>query len=583
MNTNSIDHVIQTEILIIGGGFAGCFAAIKCRQLGKDVVMVDKGYISRSCTAQFPSGNISVSFPEDDKDLQIRDTIERGEYLNDQEWVKIQMYETYDLALELDGWGRDCKETILGRNEKGELIRIQVHGDIYTYNCVIYGHALMDTLRKKVISEKITFFERTAMSDLITDGRRVGGAVGFNYRTGETYLFRAKAIILAAAGTSFKFDTRQLNNTGEGQAMAYAVGARLQNLEQGGEGKWSKNAMGRLTMGAVAPHCGMKFVNRLGEEFMKRLDPVIGDRAYRLLEIGIKKEIKEGRGPVYMDYTEIPPNYQEMLKRLHPESFVAYSIAGVEIFKGRHERNAGLWKEIALPNGTASQGGGVKIDTNCATNIPGLYAIGDNACAPHQGTHPYGGANFGFCLTSGNRAAKSAAEYVSSSDESRLPAKEIIDQGWEHIGHLTSFLTRQKGLGADEVTYNMQSCFVNIKVISQQGEYLRRAIYELEKVQQEQFPKLKAIDYHDLMKALGVRSMLVLAEGVLKSILCREESRGVLVRDDFPLTDNINWLKWVLVEKRDGGMHVFTEKILTPIIDPPRSKYKPKEGSDRTY
>jgi len=71
----------------------------------------------------------------------------------------------------------------------------------------------MDTLREKVISEKITFFERTAMSDLITDGRRVVGVVGFNYRTGKTYLYRAKAIILAAAGTSFLFDTRQLNNT----------------------------------------------------------------------------------------------------------------------------------------------------------------------------------------------------------------------------------------------------------------------------------------------------------------------------------------------------------------------------------
>jgi len=62
--------------------------------------------------------------------------------------------------------------------------------------------------------------------------------------------------------------------------MAYAVGARLQNLEQGGEGNWSKNAMGRVTMGAVAPYYGMKFVNRFGEDFMKKLDPVLGDRAY---------------------------------------------------------------------------------------------------------------------------------------------------------------------------------------------------------------------------------------------------------------------------------------------------------------
>src|SRR5574340_211153 len=98
MNPKSIDHIIESEIFVIGGGFAGCFAAIKCKQLGKDVVLVDKGYISRSGVSQFPGANISISFPGDDKDLQIRDTIERGEYLNHQEWVKIQHYETYDLA-----------------------------------------------------------------------------------------------------------------------------------------------------------------------------------------------------------------------------------------------------------------------------------------------------------------------------------------------------------------------------------------------------------------------------------------------------------------------------------------------------
>lgn len=581
MNSKSFDHVIQSEILVIGGGFAGCFAAIKCKRLGKDVVLVDKGYISRSATTQFPGGNISISFPEDDKDLQIRDSIERGEYINDQEWVKIQIDETYDLALELEAWGRDFKENILERDEKGELLRIQVHGEVYTYNCVVHGHPLMDTLRKKVIAEKITFFERTAMSDLITDGKKVVGSVGFNYRTGETYLFRAKAIILAAAGTSFKFDTRQLNNTGEGQVMAYSIGARLQNLEQGGVRKWTKNAVGRTIPSPLGIAFGYKFVNRIGEEFMSKWDPVLGMKAYRLHQPAFAKEREEGRGPIYMDFTPIPEKYREIIRRAKPEEFVAYKIAGFDLFKGRHERDAGFFEMIELPNGTAAYAGGVKIDTHCATNVPGLFAIGDNTCAPHQGTHPYGGTNLGFCLTSGNRAAKSASEYASSADDSRLPSKEIIDQGRECIDNLATFLIRPKGLGADEVTYNMQSCFVNLKTLSRRKEYLGGAIVELEKVQKEELPKLKAVNYHDLMKALGVRSMLVLAEGILKSILCREESRGILVRDDFPLTDNINWLKWVGVEKRDGKMHVLTEEIPTPIIDAPRSKYKPKEGSDR--
>lgn len=312
MNSKSFNHVIQSEVLVIGGGFAGCFAAIKCKQLGKDVVLVDKGYVSRSGVSQFPGGNISISFPQDDKDLQIRDTIERGEYINDQEWVKIQIHETYDQALELEQWGRQFGENVWERDEKGELIRIQVHGDVYTYNCIIDGHAVMNTLRKKVIAEKVPLFERIAMSDLISDGNKVVGAVGFNYRTGETYLFRAKAVILAAAGTAFRFDTRQLNNTGEGQVMAYSIGARFQNLEQGGQRKFPKSGVGRQMGVPLGYAFGTKLVNRLGEDFMRKWDPVLGIRAYRLQQAAVAKEIEEGRGPVYIDLRDIAPKHREI-------------------------------------------------------------------------------------------------------------------------------------------------------------------------------------------------------------------------------------------------------------------------------
>jgi len=268
------------------------------------------------------------------------------------------------------------------------------------------------------------------------------------------------------------------------------------------------------------------------------------------------------------------------MRRVHPEHFAAYRIAGFDLFKGQHERDAGFFERINIPTGTCSHAGGVKIDVHCATNVEGLYAIGDNACGPHQGTHPYGGTNLAFCLTSGNRAAKSVAEFVSATQNSSLPDREILDQGREHIERLSTFLTRDKGLDADKVTYNMQSCFVNIKAITSRSEYLQMAIRELEKVKQEDYPQLKAFDYHDLMKALGVRSMMVLAEGVLKSIICREESRGVVAREDFPMTDNINFLKWVVVEKDGAGMRVFTEDVPTPILQAPRSKYEPTEGSD---
>jgi succinate dehydrogenase/fumarate reductase flavoprotein subunit len=573
MNTKSLDHTITTEILIIGGGFAGCFAAIKAKQAGKDVLVVDKGYISRSCQSMYPSGNIGVCLPDHDKNLWMRELIEGGEYINDQEWVKIQVEETYPLVEELDGYGRELGEEIFIRDQKGEFLRVKVHGDVGTENIVIVGHPLMDTLRKKLIKEKIPFLERIAMSDLITDGERVLGAVGFNYRTGETYLLKAQAVILAAAGCNFRFDLTRKNMTGEGQVMAYEAGARLRNLDitDGSRHKVLEDMASYFLTFVFG--WGGKFVNALGEEFMLQYDPTFGNLSTTKREYACRQEEKAGRGPICLDLTQIPLDKQLLLKKIRPENFRITQAIGKDAFKERFELQKG---KIFAPLGTVSNGGGVDIDTRCATTIQGLYAIGDNACAPQQGTHGVGGQNLAFCLTSGNQGGKCAVEYVNAASSS-AKGKKIVSQAKEHVNRLSLPLLRTKGTSPDEITWKIQSLFIPFdKVVSHQSS-LEKALAQLEKIKEADFPSLKASDYHQLEKALGVRSMLMIAEGMLKSMLFREESRGFLVREDFPMTDNIHWLKWVVVEKKDGRIHLTAKDIPTPYVEPPRTVFLPKQ------
>ncbi len=570
----TLDHVIENEILVIGGGFAGCFAAIKAKQLGKNVLLVDKGYVSRSCQSMFPSGNISVCLPDHDKNVWLRELIEGGEYLNDQEWVKIQIEETCPLVEELDEWGRAFNEQVFLRDDQGKYFRVKVHGDLGTENILIAGHGLMDTLRKKLIAEKVTFLERIAMSDLIIDEDRVRGAIGFNYRTGETYLFKAKAVVLAAAGCGFRIDLSRKNLTGEGQVMAYEAGAKLRNLELGGGSRTKvlKDSAHPFS-NSVSFSLGLRLLNALGEDFMWKYDAALGSQTTTKREYGCLQEVKAGRGPIYMDYSQIPPDKRMVLRALRPENFKIFEAMGVDVFKERIELQKG---KIFAPQGTNSHGGGVEIDTQCATNIKGLYAVGDNACAPQQGTHAVGGQNLAFCLTSGNRGARSAAEYVNTASFAAKD-RDIFSQAKRDLDRLVLPLTRAKGVSPDEVTWRIQNSLIPFHKVVSDKSYLEKALAEIQRIKREEFPSIKASDYHQLEKALGVRSMLMIAEGMLRSSILREESRGFLVRKDFPMTDNIHWLKWIVAEKRGEQMHLYTKDVPTPYVEAPRTVYLPRQ------
>ena len=85
-----LNHIKTCDVLVVGGGTAGCFAAIKAAEKNQQVMCIDKGYVGRSGCSPFAAGAINICYPDDDKDLWFEEIVTRGEYLNDQEWVKIQ-------------------------------------------------------------------------------------------------------------------------------------------------------------------------------------------------------------------------------------------------------------------------------------------------------------------------------------------------------------------------------------------------------------------------------------------------------------------------------------------------------------
>ncbi|MBI2957778.1 MAG: FAD-dependent oxidoreductase, partial [Chloroflexi bacterium] len=223
----------QTDLLIIGGGLAGTFAAIKARDAGvENLLLVDKATVGRSGCSTFAAGVITAWFPWDNLDDWIRETVEHGEYLNDQEWLDVLYTQGYPRILDLEAWGVE-----LVRNEKGEIARALGRGQLghkALRNIMFHGPQFMETMRQQVVKRRIPMEQRVMVTDLLTRDNRVVGAVGFNPRTGDQYTFRARTTILAAGANVFKsISIGHRNITGDAHGMAFRAGARHTCFEFG--------------------------------------------------------------------------------------------------------------------------------------------------------------------------------------------------------------------------------------------------------------------------------------------------------------------------------------------------------------
>jgi len=318
--------------------------------------------------------------------------------------------------------------------------------------------------------------------------------------------------------------------------------------------------------------CGGRFLNRDGEEFMLRYDPEVGSRA-RLtrLVIGMAKEIQAGRGPVYMDLTGVTPEDQAMLRRILPEGFRAFERMGINPFKQKVE-----W----MPSfeGSLIHGGGVHINTKCESTLPGLYAAGDASCTPEHGTWSITGLNLTFCFVSGARAGQFGAEHAQTTPATDLSL--IIDQVALAVEEVLAPLKSPKGMSSDEFTYRLLENLIPYRIAYlRDEETLKKALENVQALrQEEEHTRVWARDPHELVKANEVRSMVWVAEMILQSVLFRRESRGFVYREDYPNTDNINWLKWVMLCKGDMGVNVWAQDFPTPYLQPPRKIYPPLGG-----
>jgi succinate dehydrogenase/fumarate reductase flavoprotein subunit len=544
-------ETIETDVLVIGGGLAGAFAAIKAKESGTErVTLVSKGKLGKDGISTFAAGVFQPAFPEDDTKALSRLYASGNAWgggLWDEQWLNVYLKESFERVLDMDRWGVEWEKTPDGKLERLE-------GRWKLPMALFKGPQMMEAVAKKVLRRKIHVVGHTMIIDLLTEkgkqGGSVVGAIGFDVRTAALRLFKARAVILAAGGCGFKGRyVGHAAQTGDGYAMAYRAGAELGRFEIGDILHMTPTTMDLQGLNMYVG-LGGKFINSCGERFMQDYDPEFGDSAsMACIAEASAMEVRAGRGPIYLDMTHFDESCVRKLKVVLPMPAKIMEQTGVIV--NDHFVKKLEWAPVFF--GTIASGGGTTANTECETSLAGLYACGDAMARPKHFPKALSGA-----AVTGNRAGRFAAEYARNAGPPELDHAQLQ----EFQASLLAPLQQKQGLDPDHVILGIQEVLLpyEITVISR-GDRLEKAIREVERLRDEEIPWIRASDAHSLRLAHEVRNMALVAEMYLRCRLLRQESRDGCLREDYPYTDNINWLKWITLQEWDGKMRLGTQDI----------------------
>lgn len=542
---NEEADIYNCDVLVIGGGLAGSWAAIKAKELVDNVVLVDKAKVARSGCSTFAAGVMLAPRPDDDLEVWMKELVERGEYLNDQEWVEIVLKEQPALIEMLDKWGVPFE-----KDENGRVARTIGRGHEYTRILMFHGPKFMRVMRQQLLHRKVRLVERVMVTDLLTSDSKhptkgmINGAIGFHCRSGKLQVFNAKSVVLSAGGVWGKARAFTGNLTGDGLAMSFRSGAEMHGMEythtQSGwffERRFNAQGLNMFQSN------GARFVNGLGEAFMEKYDPKLKERA-RVDELCLifAKEGVEGRGPIYMDMTHFSKETWEKIRRVVPTGMRVFDESGIDPRKQKMRFDIGA-------GAVSNRAGGIKHNIYCETNLPGLYTAGQEGGYPPHGNFAVGGLNLATCCVGGRRAG----EYAALFSRHRGQPDVALDQVEELREAAFSPLYVKEGITANEINVKIAE-LIHLAPVSffRHENRIRATLKRLEEIR-GMLTRLSASDCHELVKANEMKNYLQCIELMNMSALERKESRGSLNREDYPYRDDINWLKRIVLRLQENG------------------------------
>ncbi|MEK6594386.1 MAG: FAD-binding protein [Pseudomonadota bacterium] len=543
---------IDTDVLVIGGGVAGSMAAIPALEAGLKVVICEKGKILDHC-GSIGCGvdhylTVMDSGPEwDTPEFLLKHVPELTDGIVDMEVAGRVIHEMPRIFRKIESMGVDFKD-----RQTGDYYRLRSFGLPGTYHINFDGTDFKKHLGERVRKGKATVLMRTMVVQLLTEDNRAYGAIAFNFRSGEWYAIRAKAVVLAAGdvnrisqnASGLAFDSWHIPyNTGDAQAMGYHAGAALANMESV-EATLTPKGFSCQGLNALVS-LGAYFVNKAGERFMFKYDKK-GENARRaVIADAVINEYLLGNGPIYLDCRHLP---QEMLDRMeHTLQVDRYTLPAFYQQKGvnfREELVEVSVSELSIRrSGVYFRGSGLAVDINGETSIEALFAAGD--CATVSG-------GISGAAVLGHIAGEGVVQRVRATTGA-LP--EIDARAIETVrAQAADCLKRSDGMTWKELEDATRQTVTDYVGVRRTEKGLNLALATLHALARRE-PTLQADDLHGLMRTHESRNIRMNAEIMATASLARRETRtgSAHWRLDYPQTDNKNWRKFVIVERGKEG------------------------------
>ena len=523
----------QCDVLILGGGGAALYAALRARDADASlrIVVASKGLFGKSgCTRMVQGGYNVVLHPDDSFDKHYDDTLRGGGLINDQELAWTLVTQAPARIIELENrfgcyFDRNADGTIHQRALAGQSFNRTVHrGDLT-------GIELMSRLSEQVLVRDIEVLNEVRGVELLFDAHRerVCGALLLDQNGGDLVAVGARAVLLATGGAAplYRITPAALEKSGDGLAMGFRAGAQFVDMEMMQFHPTGLIAGDSVMTGTVLEEglrgAGGHLLNAAGERFMARYDPAKMERSTRdRVSRSSFMEIRGGRGTpqggVFLDVRHLG---KEFLLQSSPGMYKRCLTVGYD-----------MAKDLVQVTPTAHfQMGGMRIDTQCRTSLPGLYAAGEDAGGVH-GANRLGGNGVAESIVFGAIAgdamvrdlagapARAFAMSEASVAAARLSPREgrgnpfalrrdLGGIAWDHLGIIRS---ARSLVDAAHALDRIETLLDDVGV-----------------------PADRAGDAA-LQERLNMENLVVVARLIQQAATLREESRGSHYREDFPDT-----------------------------------------------
>ncbi len=419
------------------------------------------------------------------------------------------------------------------------------------YVADITGQAILHVLYEQLMGhgDRIERLEEWFVTRLLLDDDGAcAGCIARDVRRGDLRLFPAKSTILATggAGQCYRPTTNASICTGDGIALAYRIGAPLMDMEMIQYHPTTLPVAGILiTEGARGE--GAQLLNARGERFMERYAPAKMELASRdVVARAEQTEIEEGRGfpdgTVALDITKVPR--RRTIEALREIVNIGRDFAGVDITR----------EPIHVRPSMHYAMGGVRVDTDGATPIPGLYAAGETACLSVHGANRLGGNSLLDTLVFGRRAGAHAAGRAGETPAPTVAEAALADEG----SRIAAIVGR--GPGGRRLPSMQEELGATMHAhagMARDAGGLRTAHETVLRLRDE--ARTVSIDdrgrlfNHDVLGVLELENTIDVAEAIVASAMERSESRGGHFRTDFPERDDATWLKHIAVSTDGAG------------------------------